>query len=138
MNWLLNGLLIMNLSLKKISVFVYLLSFVVPAFVIDIIGQESVIFGYSAFILGAVNLERFDYFFCWLANIFYLWSLIRVNSYLVLKVISINSVFLALLLPIIFYVKEENAFLRFGYGLWLSSFILNVFAVFKEYVKKSI
>jgi hypothetical protein len=128
----------MNLSLKKISVFIYLLSFVVPAFVIDIIGQESIIFGYSTFILGVLNLERFDYyFFCWLANIFYLWSLIRFNNHLVLKVISINSVFLALLLPIIFYVREENAFLHFGYGLWLSSFILNVFAIFKEYAKKS-
>src|SRR5215211_5061339 len=97
----------MKWTLKKISLIVYCISFVLPAFYIMVFSR-SLVFGYYAFLMGATFIQELNiYFVCWLANIAYLLSLV-VKRYELKLVFGITAIPFSFLLPVGFLITHEK------------------------------
>ena len=123
----------MKWTAKKISIVVYIVSFVLPVLNITIIGEPKTMFGFHAFIMGATFIENLDiFFFCWLANIVYWLSLIAKGSFAYRLITSSFSVLLSLLLPVGFALEGEEGYVFYpGYFLWVVAFIINLIHILK-------
>ena len=127
----------MKWTLRKISILIYCISFVLPAFNIMVFNM-SLVFGYYAFLMGASFIQELNiYFLCWLANISYLLSFL-IKSYSGKYIVGIISILLSFLLPVGFMINhEKDYFLHIGYFAWVAAFIINLIAIIKTHRLKN-
>lgn len=127
----------MKWTLKKISILIYCISFVLPAFYLIIINR-SLVFGYYAFLMGATFIREPNiYFLCWLANVAYLLSLV-IKKYKLKLVFGVTAVLLSFLLPVGFVMTHErDYFLHVGYFTWIAAFLINLISIIKTHRVKN-
>lgn len=116
----------MKPSLKIISILIYCLSFCLPVF------RNETVPGLVIFAVGFINLFTDLSFSVWLANIFYLLSLLSSYRHKSIGLVfSAAAVLLAMLFPFVFWgeVIEDDRYVNDlgpGYWMWLAAFAISL------------